>query len=222
MINWDGFDAVLFDLDGTLVASMGMWRRVDDVFLGERGIQVPDGLQKDLENKSYNQTAEYFKERFNLSESIDEIKQIWHELAAREYRDEIPLKEGAYEFLKFLKANNIKTAIASSNSRDLIREAVIGNNIEDLIDIYTACDEVKVNKPDPAVYLESAKKLGVSPDRCLVCEDIIVGIQAGRAAGMRVVAVDDEYSKPIEEEKRELADYYIKDFRELIPDYDWK
>ena len=77
--------------------------------------------------------------------------------------------------------------------------------------IMTACD-VQKGKPAPDIYLAVAKELGVDPGRCLVFEDIIPGIQAGKNAGMEVCAVEDVYSAHVREEKKLLADYYLEDF----------
>ena len=71
-------------------------------------------------------------------------------------------------------------------------------------------------KPAPDVYLEAARQCGADPKRCLVFEDIIPGIMAGKAAGMKVCAVEDDYSRHQEAEKRRLADYYIKDYFNIV------
>ena len=78
----------------------------------------------------------------------------------------------------------------------------------------TAC-EVAKGKPSPDIYLAVAGKLGVEPSQCLVFEDIVPGIMAGKNAGMRVCAVEDTYSLHQTEEKKRLADYYIKDYTEI-------
>ncbi len=74
---------------------------------------------------------------------------------------------------------------------------------------------MKKGKPAPDVYLHVAQRLGVSPDQCLVFEDILPGIQAGQAAGMKVCAVDDAYSRNVNEEKKSMADYFIESFTEI-------
>ena len=71
-------------------------------------------------------------------------------------------------------------------------------------------------KPEPDIYLEVAKRLGVKPEECLVFEDIPAGIRAGKAAGMPVIAVEDDFSKDLMDEKRALADAVIADYRELL------
>ena len=74
---------------------------------------------------------------------------------------------------------------------------------------------MEAGKPSPAVYLLVAEDLGVDPSRCLVFEDVPMGILAGKNAGMRVCAVEDAFSSPQVQKKRELADYYIQDYTEI-------
>ncbi len=217
MIPWGDFSAVLFDLDGTLVDSMGMWRRVDDVYLGKRGIPVPDDLQKSLEKYSHLQTAYYFKDRFALPDTIDEILREWHVLASREYRTNVPLKEGADVFVKYLKERGCLTAIASSSSKDLIRDAVDAHGLLPYFDLILSCDEVSVNKPDPAVYLACAERLGADPSSCLVFEDLLVGVEAGVNAGMRVIAGENSDRGEDRERIEELSYAVIRSYKEILP-----
>ena len=208
--------AVIFDLDGTLIDSMGMWHEIDVEYLMRFGIEVPENLQKELEGLMYTEVARYFKERFHISDSIDEIGEAWRQMAGEKYRKTIPLKPGVREFLADVKSKKMKTAIASSNHLDLIRDILKIHGIYDYIDEITTCDDVGRGKPDPEVYTVTAEKLGIDPASCLVFEDIPVGIQAGKAAGMQVIAVADHYSEHMREEKIRLADGFISDFRELL------
>lgn len=208
--------AVIFDLDGTLVDSMWMWEKIDIEYLGRYGISLPEDLQREIEGMSFSETAVYFKERFQLQESLEEIKDTWNEMAYEKYTKEVRLKQGVKELLSYCKAQGIFMAIATSNSRHLVESTVSALEIEDYFNyIVTAC-EVKKGKPAPDVYLMAASKLGVDPKDCLVFEDIVMGIQAGKGAGMEVCAVEDDYSLYQKEEKMAMADYYIKDFSEMI------
>ena len=217
-MRWSDFDAIIFDLDGTLVQSMGMWRRVDDIFLGKRGIDVPDGLQKDLAMLSYNETAVYFKERFRLSESLDEIKQEWHVLASEQYRSFVPLRDGASELIWFLTERNVRLGVGSSCSKDLIRDALRAHGLLEAFECILSCDEAGKNKPDPAVYLAIAEKMDVNPKRALVFEDIPVGIEAAYRAGMRVIGVYDGQIEDDVWEIRYMTNGFIQDYRELLPE----
>ena len=214
------YDAVIFDLDGTLYDSMGLWEEIDIEYLARLGLKRPADLQEHLNGLSFQETASYFKERFALKEDTGTIMAEWLRMAEEAYNKKIPLKPGAREILIYLKENGIPAAIASSNHYDLIRNSIAARSLEPYISVLITCDDVRANKPDPSVYLTAARKLGVDPKRCLVFEDVVPGILSGIRAGMTVCAVRDEQSKASDEEKARLAGTLISDFRELIPAVD--
>lgn len=207
--------AVIFDLDGTLVDSMWMWKDIDVEFLDRYHLSVPKGLQQYIEGMSFSETAQYFKERFQLPDSVEEIKQTWNDMAKEKYLNQVPLKKGALEFLKYIQAKGMKAGIATSNSIELVKLIVQKHNLEEYFQsIRTSC-EVAKGKPSPDIYLLVAKDLGAVPEECFVFEDIPYGIMAGKNAGMKVCAVYDAYSEMVKEKKLELADYYIESFHEI-------
>lgn len=207
--------AVIFDLDGTLVDSMWMWENIDIEYLSRYGISLPDNLQQEIAGMSFSETAVYFKETFGIPESLDEIKSTWNEMAYYKYTHDVPLKPGVLEFLKKLKAQGIRTGIATSNSRELAQAVIETLHIKEYLDeIHTSC-EVAKGKPAPDIYLLVADCLGVKPEHCLVFEDIPEGILAGKRAGMRTCAVEDAFSMDLSEEKKKLADYYISTYEEV-------
>lgn len=212
----DGIRAVIFDLDGTLIDSMWMWRQIDIDYLARHGHALPEDLQESIDGMSFSETAVYFKERFSLSDSLDQIKSDWNQMAYDIYVNEVPLKPGVLQFLQYLKRNGIKTGIATSNSRELLLAVLESLGIAEYFDeLHTSC-EVTRGKPAPDIYLLVAKMLEVAPEHCLVFEDIMQGIHAGKAAGMRVCAVKDEFSINQEEEKCSSADWFINSFTELM------
>ena len=207
--------AVIFDLDGTLVDSMWMWKAIDIEYLGKFGISLPKTLQKDIEGMSFSETAVYFKETFQIPDSLEEIKATWNRMAYKKYTKEVPLKTGVKEFLDYCKKNGIKLGIATSNSRELVDATLEALNIREYFDcVMTAC-EVAKGKPAPDIYLAVAESVEVKPAECLVFEDIEMGILAGKSAGMEVCAVEDAFSMDQMELKKKLADYYIKDYYEI-------
>ncbi len=210
------FDASLFDMDGTLIDSMWVWKEIDIKFLGERGFSESRDVQKAIEGMSFHETAVYFKEHFSLTETIEEIKDIWNHMAYEVYARDIKLKPGVRDFLKYCGDNNIGCAIATSNSPMLVEACLKNLGIYECFASVRTTLEVKNSKPAPDIYFLTADDLKVPYERCIVFEDIIAGIEAGKAAGMRVCAVEDGYSLPDTHKKKSLADYYIKDFRELL------
>lgn len=208
--------AVIFDVDGTLVDSMWIWRQVDIEFLSRRGIELPEDLQKDIEGLSYTGTAEYFKERFNLPESVEEIKAEWNDMADDFYSNKIDLKEGVREILELFKEKGLKIGIATSNSRDLVNTMLLRHKIQKYFDgIRTSC-EVPRSKPYPDVYLQAAKDLDVEPEACLVFEDTVAGATAAKSAGMRLVVIYDEFSAESQEHLKQISDLYVMNYQEFL------
>ncbi len=211
--------AVIFDLDGSMVDSMWMWRTIDIDYLGRFNIELPEDLQSCIEGMSFSETAAYFKKRFQIPDDIEKIKADWNQMAWDKYTYEVPLKEGVLDFLEYCKGKGVKMGIATSNSRKLVENIISVHRLERYFTcIMTGCD-VEKGKPSPDIYLAVAKELSVEPEDCLVFEDIIPGIMAGKAAGMQVCAVYDEYSRHQDEDKRRLADYYTYHFRELTEEH---
>ncbi len=118
-------EAVIFDLDGTLVDSMWIWKSIDEEFLGMHGLALPHDLQKSLGGMSFTETAVYFKERFRLTQTLEEIKDCWNAMAFEKYEKEVPLKPGVKEFLDVLKQRGIRMGIATSNSRQLAELVIV-------------------------------------------------------------------------------------------------
>ena len=209
-------DAVIFDVDGTIADSMWMWKQIDIEYLGRFGIELPKNLQKNIEGMSFRETAVYFKEHFQIPDDIEKMMSDWNEMAAHKYRYEIPLKKGVREFLNVCKKNNIAMGIATSNSVELLSYFLKAHELHSYFEVVITGSDGLRGKPAPDMYLEAAKRLSVKPEKCLVFEDIIPGILAGKSAGMRVCAVDDLYSKDITDKKIEEADYFIESFEDIL------
>lgn len=208
-------EAVIFDLDGSLVDSMWLWQAIDIEYLERFRIPMPEDLQTRIEGMSFGETARYFKDTFHIPDSVEEIMADWNRMARDKYLHQVPLKKGIPEFLNGCRENGIRLGIATSNSRELMESIAKVHRLKDYFTSIMTGSEVTRGKPCPDIYLAVAERLQVSPARCLVFEDIIPGILAGRNAGMRVCAVEDAYSARSGEEKKKLADYYIEDYTGL-------
>ena len=197
----EDIDAVIFDMDGTLIDSMWIWPSIDEDFFEKYNLVEPENFHENIEGMSYTEVVHFFLEAFpTLKRTPEQIMDEWTEMARDRYMNEAPLKTGVHGFILEMKRQGKKIGIATSNGRALV--------------VRTACEAGK-GKPAPDVYLLVAKELGVSPGHCLVFEDVPMGILAGKNAGMKVCAVDDAFSRIQEEKKKSLADYYIYDYDDI-------
>lgn len=208
--------AVLFDLDGTLVDSMWMWKDIDMEYLGKYGITLPPELQEYIEGMSFSEVSAYFKEAFGIKESLEEIKSEWVSMAKYKYTHEVPLKPGALRFLKHLKEQGIPMGIATSNSRDLLDAVLKSLEIAPYFDCCMTSCEAGAGKPAPDIYLKVAKILKTEPKDCLIFEDTPAGILAGNRAGIPVCAMADENSAGRKDQILQMADYYAETFDQVL------
>ena len=208
--------AAIFDLDGTLINSMWVWSQIDIDYLTSKGHTVPLNLTDEITHLSFRQTAEYFKNRFSIDDSIEVIMNTWNEMAYNHYKNNVKLKDNALEFLIKLKASGIKIGLATSNSIPLLEATLKSNKAYELFDAITVTDEVNKSKSNPDIYLLAAQKLGVEPENCIVFEDIIAAARGAKLAGMKVIGVYDEHSKHQEALLKEECDNYIYNYNELL------
>lgn len=208
-------EGVIFDLDGTLVDSMWVWKQIDIDYLGKYNIPYPADLQKNISGMSFCETAVYFKNNFAIPDSVEEMMDTWNRMAFDSYQNKVKEKPGALEFLQWMKDHGIKMGIATSNSEVLVEAVLKARGLDGYFQAVHTGYEVERGKPAPDIYLLVAKSLRVSPEMCLAFEDIPEGIMAANAAGMEVCAVEDAFSVRLREKKRELSRYYIHDYRDI-------
>ena len=201
------FRGAIFDLDGTLIESNGVWSSIDKRFLGRRGIAVPPDYFKAVSVKDFPAAAIYTKERFSLPETTDEIMAEWHEMAREEYANNIAAVEGAPKFLRKVRALGIKLALATASTGELYEPVLRRLGVLDLFDAFATTTEVPRGKGHPDVYLLACRRLGLSPGDCIVFEDIIEGIRGAKQGGFATAAC--------------LNSHYRRDWEEMKAEADW-
>jgi len=195
---------------------MWMWPDIDREYLNRFEIEYDDNLKNEIDGISFHETAVYFKNKFGISDSVEKICKDWEDMAYDKYKYEVKEKPGCKKFLEHLRSKGIKMGIATSNNRSMVDVVLESLNMKDFFEVITTSDEVKRGKPAPDVYLTTANLLNVEPKNCLVFEDVVAGIMAGKSAGMKVCAIEDDFTKEVRQKKKELSDYYIVDYSELL------
>ncbi len=184
------FEAAIFDLDGTLIDSAGIWDEIDKKFLGRRGLDVPEDYAAAIACYTLREAAEYTAERFSLNEDTDGIIAEWQQMAAEEY-SRLRFKKGASELLKTLKANGVKLALATSADRELCQAVLKANGAQPLFDSCIYTDMTGRSKEYPDVYIYAAGALGCGVRQCVVIEDTAAASAAAQSAGFKVIKAGD-------------------------------
>ena len=216
MRNLFDFSGFIFDLDGTLLDSLWVWREVDIVSLKRRGHDVPEDYAQAIAHLSFADAAKYTIERFQLSETPETLMDEWYAMAKAEYHDNVMLKPYVREFLEKVHAQGIPMAAATASEHTLITPTLKRLEIFGLFQNVTTIQEVTRDKSFPDIYLLAAERLGVAPENCVVCEDILAGIQSAKSAGFYTIGVEEPFSLPNREKIKQTADRYIESFAELL------
>ena len=207
--------AAIFDLDGTLLDSMGVWDQVDIDFLGKRGIEVPPDYMIKVSSMQFRQIAEYTIARFGLKDTPEGLMREWDDMVRVAYSTTVEAKPGALDYLRDLKSAGVKMGVATSLPPQLREPALRHVGMLDLFDDIVSVDDANdVGKDQPDVYLLAAERLGVKPVDCTVFEDLLVGIKSAKSVGMKVWAMHDDSSDADWPEICDIADGVLFDFHD--------
>ena len=203
----------IFDMDGTLVDSMGYWRNMEREFLTRKGIT--ENLEEILEitkPMTLEESSAYFSQYCGIdcspSQFIAEIEAIM----AEHYRNDVQIKPGVRAYLDNLKRRGVPMCVASATNKPLVELCLETLGLRSYFEFILSCVEVGAGKNRPDVFLESARRLGAEPADCAVYEDAIYAVRSAHAAGFHVVAVKDAHNAACWDELSELADEIIKDW----------
>ena len=188
-------ESIVFDLDGLLIDSEQVWDNVREALAQERGGRWHEQAQRDMMGMSSPEWSRYMHEVVGLAESPEEINRIVVERMLELYSAGPPWLPGALDAVRRTAAL-LPLGLASSSNRELIDLVLEAGSIAPLFGATVSSEEVARGKPAPDVYLEVARRLGVSPARCVAVEDSHNGIRAAKAAGMFCVAIPNPLFPP--------------------------
>lgn len=207
--------AAIFDLDGTLLDSTGVWHQIDYDFMAKRGLRLPEDYKNAVAVMHLQEAAEYTIRRFSLKEQPTAVVAEWLDMAADAYANRVPLKPGAKAYLAKLRKAGVRLAVATALARELAVPALKRHGIYDWFDVLVYAADVGQGKSSPAVFLRAAEQLEVAPVSCTVFEDTLAGVRSAKAAGMRAVAVADPGAAADQEAIAITADLYLETFADF-------
>lgn len=227
-------NTIIFDMDGTLVDSVGVWNQVDRELIRQLGGTPEDEMivnhRRDLalvkyrtQESPYTCYCEDLGKICGSSLSGDEIMAMRHEIAHQMIQGKVKLKPGAAELVKKLKEMGKTLVIATTTNRGNMNIYRYKNQnilkelpLDEYFDAIYVREMVTAIKPDPQVHLKLMKELNKKPSDCFIFEDSLVGVRAGKAAGIPVAVIYDRYSEADQEEMRKLADQWYLTLKEAL------
>ena len=208
------FHAVIFDLDGVLADSELWWNQIDAQLLTEHGINYRGEYHRNVLGVSYRLAVDFYKNAFHIPASVEELMRRRGEIAIDFFATRVGLFPSAKTTLEQLRKMSLQLGVATSSVSASARPFLERTGIRSFFEVVLTGDEVQRGKPDPDIYLEIAKRLGMPAETCLVIEDAFAGVAAAKAAKMRVAAIPDtRFVDPREYEKE--ADYVMGSLLEI-------
>ena len=190
------YKAIIFDLDGTIIDTEWIWKKVTKDIVTSRGIAFDETVKHELENKLHGQaialSCSILKKVFSIHDPVEKLIQEKMKRACALYNTHLTFIQGFEQFHKTVSAHKLKTGIATNSDEITLANAKRKLKLELFFGkhIYGIADVDNRSKPDPAIYLYAAKKLNVAPNTCIAIEDSSHGIHAAKKAGMFCIGIN--------------------------------
>jgi beta-phosphoglucomutase family hydrolase len=213
LIKYARMSAFIFDMDGVLFANSDFHIEAWIVYARKFGREI---TEEDVRSRLGWNNRDYMRFVFNREPTDEEVahsvfdkEEVYRNIC----REHLVHPDGLLAFLEAAQAAGIKMGVATSAPTENVRFTLDGLDIRKYFEVVVDATQVTKSKPDPAIYLKAAEQLGVPPEKCIVFEDAIAGIQSGKAAGMFVIAITTSY--PADVLKQHTPDAVIESFKEL-------
>ncbi|MDF2449313.1 MAG: haloacid dehalogenase superfamily protein subfamily variant 3 with third motif having or [Bacteroidota bacterium] len=207
--------AVIFDMDGVIIDSEPLWRQAMIRSFCEIGIPFSDEHCRITTGLRFKEVAEYWFKKHNITHiTVDEFDELVIERLCELIHIEGKTMSGVEEALRFFKEKGMKIGIGTSSNTKLMNTVVDVLNLRSYFDVLCSAEHMDYGKPHPQVYLTCSNELKVLPMHCLVIEDSVNGIVAGKAAQMKVLAIPEEINK--NNPKFMIADYQMGSLMDVI------
>ena len=202
----------IFDVDGTILDSMEMWRTTGSRFLRKCGVTPPPDIDRLMFQITLEEGASLFGEKFGIEGTPEEIKARVLQMVRDAYRYRLSCKPGVVDVIRELYSAGIPLCVATATDRELILPAFERLGLLPFFREIFTCGELGVSKRSPDIYLQAAERLGTPPEKTLVFEDVLHAVRSAASVGFPVVAIYDKNAEPEKETIRTIASLYLDSF----------
>lgn len=210
------FKGAIFDMDGTLLDSMPVWKRLTQGYLKQFGVHITDQDYAVTEGFSQPQVAQYFADRYPELPDAQSLMDGMDRLISARYEAIAKPKEGVLDFLEGLRCRGVKMAIATLTARRHAEKALRDRDMLDYFEFMLTIEDVGISKREPDIYLQAAARMGLEPAECTVFEDAPYACATARRAGFRVCGMVEPAYAAGEDELRASSDLIVeRSFDEL-------
>ena len=206
----------IFDMDGTLIDSNGIWKDVDTAFLAKRGLSYTKEFYEGVAHTIFPLAAKFTKEFCHLPESEEAIMAEWMDMAGDLYGTSVPVKPGVRAYLDKLRAAGERLIVVTSAVPVHCRTALTHLGLMPYFERIIFAHDLQLEKKDPQLWRLTAEMMGVAPEDCTLYDDSVEACRGAKAAGMRAVGVYDPFFAATETEMRAVCSQYIRSFEELV------
>ena len=206
----------IFDLDGTITDSNGLWLEVDYRFLGRRGLEPTPEYLETIGRSIFPVAADFTRDYYGLDDDPEDIMAEWERLAADQYAYEVQLKPGVLDYLEQCRREGQKMAIFTACRPSLCQVVLERFGILDWFDPIVYAEEIGLEKHHPQCFTRLSEVLGVPAEECILFDDSPSNCATAMAAGMQVAGVYDDFYAHRQQELRASCHKYIASFEDLV------
>jgi len=207
--------AAIFDMDGTLIDSMPPWRALNAEFVRRRGIVPTDEEVRAMHSLTGRIAVDYYREHYGLETDFDTLCAEACEGMKAAYSAGLPLKPGAAQYLRRLRARGVRCVVCSASPCDLVLIALNRMNLTQDLDLIYSTEIIGGHKGDPAFYDRLCAMIGEKKEDCVMFEDALYAMEGARAAGLGVIGITDDTNADVRDQMAAVCCRVIDSYDEL-------
>lgn len=203
----------IFDMDGTILDSMPVWRSLGKNFLLANNVTPPEDLRKIIAPLTLPATAEYFQ-TLGIKGGVEEIVEALNGYMRAQYETTIAPRACVEDYIKALHNRGVRCCVATATDERLAKICLERLNLLHYFEFIVSCETIGIGKTQPDVYFLAAQRLGAEPHEIAVLEDAPYAAETAKQAGFYVIGIHDPSAERHQARLKETIDEYITDFAE--------